>query len=348
MKYFAERLKAARVMGGYSLEELAGKMDNLVSKQALNRYEKGIMRPDSEVLSALCKALNVRMDYFSREPKVNLQDIEFRKLQKLPAKEKNKVVQQTIDFLERYLELEEILGIESTFKNEFATLPINSNDDVEKLVAKLRESWNLGTDPLYNVIELMEDHEIKVMEVEAPLDFNGMSTWVNNKVPVMVINSRLDDFLDRKRFTALHELGHLMMPQIKDYELKVKENYCHYFAGAMLMPEELFRKEMGGIRKKIMFNELAAIKKQYGISYQAIIYRAKHLGMISELYCRQFMFTMSSMGYKINEPVQYIGYEKSNRFSQLLSRAVAEDIITSSKAAALNNQKLAEFRDSIK
>lgn len=336
------------MMAGYSLQELAEKINNSVSKQALGKYEQGIMKPNSELLLALCDALNVRPDYFSRTPTVNLHEIEFRKLQKLSARENSKIVQQTIDFLERYLELEEILGIENKFSNAVLQMPVNSTDDIEKLVNKLRSEWKLGTDPLFNIIELMEDHGIKVMEVDAPIEFSGMSTWVNDKVPVMVINSRLDEFLDRKRFTALHELGHLVMrSQISSMELKQKEAYCNYFAGAMLMPEELFRKELGGTRKKILFNELAAIKKQYGMSYKAIIYRAKNLGIISDLYCRQFMFMMSNMGYRINEPVQYMGYEKSNRFSQLLSRAVAEEIISTSKAAALNNQKLADFRDTI-
>lgn len=334
-------------MSGYSLDELAAQLNNLVTKQALSRYEKGEMKPGSNVLLALCKALNVRMDYFSREPKISLENIEFRKLKKLPAREKNKIIQQTIDFLERYLELEEILGIESTFSNPFKDLPINNNHDVEILVTRLRQAWDLGTDPLYNVIELMEDHEIKVMEVDAPLDFSGMSTWINNKVPVMVLNKNHDEVLDRKRFTALHELGHLMMPQIVHCDEKTREKYCNYFAGAMLMPSEIFKKELGGKRSKVLFTELEAIKKQYGISYQAIMYRAKDLGVVSEFYFRQFMFTMSSLDYKRNEPVKYIGYEKSNRFSQLLSRAVAEEIISSSKAAALNNQRLAEFRDSI-
>lgn len=347
MKHFAERLKAARMMAGFSLQELAEKINTAVSKQALGKYEQGIMKPNSEVLLAICNALKVKSDYFSREPKVNLHGIEFRKLQKLSVKENNKIVQQTIDFLERYLELEEILGIENKFTNSLSKVPIKKGHDVEALVNQLRIDWTLGTDPLFNVIELMEDHGIKVMEVDAPIEFSGMSTWVNNEIPVMVINSKLNEFLDRKRFTALHELGHLMMPQIRDFELKQKESYCHYFAGAMLMPEELFRKELGGTRKKIMLNELAAIKKQYGMSYKAIIYRAKNLNIISESYCRQFMFMMSNMGYRINEPVKYEGYEKSNRFSQLLSRAVAEDIISTSKAAALNNQKLAEFRDTI-
>lgn len=39
--------------------------------------------------------------------------------------------------------------------------------------------------------------------------------------------------------------------------------------------------------------------------------------------------------------------EKSDRFLQLLMRAVAEEVISISKAASLNNQKLGEFRDLI-
>src|SRR4051812_5501426 len=110
MNNFAERLKAARAMAGFSLQELADKMASVVSKQALGKYEQGLMKPNNEVLLAICSALNVRPDFFSREPKVNLHNIEFRKLQKLSVKENNKIIQQTIDFLERYLELEEILG----------------------------------------------------------------------------------------------------------------------------------------------------------------------------------------------------------------------------------------------
>lgn len=347
MKNFAERLKSARIMSGFSLQDLEDKLEKLISKQSLGKYEQGLMKPNSEVLLALCRVLGVRPDYFSRTPKVDLQKIEFRKLQKLSVKENQQIVEQTKDFLERYIELEEILGIENRFNNHLADLPIKSNEDVEHLVKQLRKDWKLGNDPLFNMVELMEDHGIKVMEVDAPLSFSGMSTWVNGKIPVMVLNSKLDEFLDRKRFTALHELGHLMMPQIEKLELKKKESYCHYFAAAMLMPEEIFKKELGNKRHKIFFNELAAIKLQYGISYQAMIFRARDLGVISESYCKQFMFMMSNMGYKINEPVAYKGYEKSNRFTQLIYRAVAEEIISASKGAALNNQKLAEFRADI-
>ena len=41
----------------------------------------------------------------------------------------------------------------------------------------------------------------------------------------------------------------------------------------------------------------------------------------------------------------YNGEELPIRFLQLLMRAVAEEVISTSKAAALNNQKLGDFRE---
>ena len=51
------------------------------------------------------------------------------------------------------------------------------------------------------------------------------------------------------------------------------------------------------------------------------------------------------MNWKVDEPVGYDGIEESNRFDQLIYRALAEDQISISKAASLKNQKLAEFRN---
>ncbi len=90
--------------------------------------------------------------------------------------------------------------------------------------------------------------------------------------------------------------------------------------------------------------ELGAIKQQYGFSMQALVYRAKNLGLISENYLKQFYIFFNQLGFRVNEPVAYEGVEHSNRFSQLLFRALAEEFISISKAAALTNQKLAEFR----
>ncbi len=347
MNQFAERLKSARVMAGLSLQDLADKLENRVSKQSLHKYEKGDFMPDSEMIGHLCDALNVRPDYFFRKEEVQLEEIEFRKYNKFSAKGKSSLIEKTRDLLARYLELEDILNIPTNFSIKFPHEPIRSNKQVEDFVTELRKQLKLGFDPIFNLIELLEDNHIKVMEIESEDGFDGLSAWANNKqVPVIVLNSKKLKSLDRKRFTALHELGHLVL-NLEGLTDKEKEKYCHYFAAAMLLPEETLYKEVGKKRHKVLIPELGAIKKQYGISIQAIAYRMKDLEIISESYFKQFMFFISQMGYKTEEPIEfdYKGQEEAYRFNQLLLRALAEEHISMSKAASLNNMKLAEFRE---
>lgn len=345
MKYLAERLKSARLMNGLSLQGLADRIDNRVTKQALSKYEQGQVIPDSEMIGILSKALHVRPDYFHTNTTVEFGDIEFRKLKNYPSKEKIRIIEIAKNELSRYIELEEILGIETKLQNPLARLPINSNYEVEKAAETLRESWRMGTDSLSNVIELLEDHHVKVLEIDSTESFDGFSTWVNDRdIPLIVLNkSKLDNNLDRKRFTALHELAHLLL-DVNGLPEKEKEKYCNTFAASRLIPAETMKKELGGKRSKLSFQELSAMKQQYGISMQALVYRAKDLGLISENYLKQFYIVFNQLGYRSNEPVAYEGLEHSNRFSQLLFRALAEEYISISKAAELKNQKLAEFR----
>ena len=344
MKNFSERLKSARIMKGFSLQDLADEVENKLTKQALNKYEAGLMKPDQEMLFLLCKALNVRPDFFVRETSITLENVEFRKLKKLSSKESARIKESTIDILERYFELEHLLGIEKEFINPIKHIKIDSYDKVEYAVNKMREEWKLGEAPLNNVIELLEDNNIKVIEIDAGPEFIGLSTWEGIKNPVVVVNSSL--VLDRKRFTVLHELGHILM-NVGHIEEKDRERYCHAFAGAMLIPKSQLLKELGNVRSKISMNELIYLKEQFGASIQAIMIRAKNLEIITESHYKSFITLFSMRGYKKKEPGEYKGQERSNRFKQLIHKAVAEEIISTSKAAALNNKKLSEFREEL-
>ena len=342
---FSERFKSARLLNGLSLQDLADKLNNQISRQALHKYAKGEVIPNSEMLNLLCTAMGVRPDFFFRETTVQLGDIEFRKLDKLPAKEENKIIEETKDYISRYLELEEIIGFDSEYINPLAGFPIvETFEDVERATQKLRSVWNLGTNAIANTVELLEDNHIKVIEIEAGDGFDGMQTIVNKKFPVIAINTSRVKKGDRKRFTVLHELGHLVLPIKKDLSEKQKEILCHQFAGSMLFHESAIKKELGIKRQKLLINELGALKQEYGISIQAIVMRAKALDIISNSYYRQFFGYIVQMGWKIDEPFDYSGNEKSRRFDQLLYRALAEELISISKAASLKNMKLTDFK----
>ena len=342
---FSERFRSARLLSGLSLQELADRLENRISRQALHKYEKGDVVPNSEMIGYLCDALNVRPDFFFTEMEVKLGSIEFRKLDKLPAKEENRIIEQAKDFLSRYLELEEIIGLSYAFKNPLIDCGfIDTAEKAEMAAVKVREAWCIGMDPISNTVELLEDNHIKVIEFEADLGFDGMQTLVNQKVPVIAVNISRVKKDDRKRFTVMHELGHLLMSIDPRLPIKQKENLCNRFAGAMLFPADLIKKELGIKRNKLLIQELGVLKQEYGISIQAIVMRARATDIISNRYCNEFFSYIKQMNWQIDEPFDFNSGEKSKRFEQLLFRALGEDLISVGKAAALNNMKLAEFK----
>ncbi len=346
MKHFSERLKAARKMNGFSLQDLSDIIQNQLNKQLLQRLETGEAKPNSQTISLLAKALKVNSDYFFRESSVTLEDLRFRKLKKLPIKEQEKVKAQTIDFLERYLELEDMLGIENRISFSPKAYKVKDQEDVETAVKTLRLKWKLGEDPLSNIIEMLEENNIKVFQLDADKAFSGMSTILNNRIGVIVLNKNIEIPLVRRRFSALHELAHLFLDLV-EFTDKDAEKMCDYFASAMLLPASKLMDSLGGKRTNILMKELYIIAEQYGISLSAIAYRAFSLGIITASYHKFFMIKYNQYKTKEKEFNVYDGKEVSDRFLQLLIRAVAEEIISTSKAASLNNQKLADFRSLI-
>lgn len=341
---FAERFKSARLMNGFSLQDLADALDNQLSRQALHRYEKGEVIPDVEKINLLSKVLKVSPDYFFRSTKVELSEIEYRKLSKMPQKEASVIKEKTKEYLSRYLELEEVLGLANEFDNHLEDFEVvTSYKQVNKAAELLREKWGLGSGSLFNIAELLEDKNIKVVKLDVDEDFDGLQTFVNETIPVVAYNLKKANKPDRIRFTLLHELAHLLL-KFGNATEKQKETLCHQFAGAMLLPEETLKAELGQHRNKLSINELGNIKKQYGISMQAVVMRAKDCRIINDHYTKQFFFLIKQMNWKVDEPVDYQGVEESNRFEQLLFRALIEDQISMSKAAALNNKSLADFK----
>jgi len=341
---FSDRIRSARIMNGLSLQGLADKLENRISRQAIHKYEKGDALPDSQMMSLLCNALGVRPDYFTQETAVELGDINFRKIEKLPFRNQETIIERTREFLSRYIELEELIGIDDAFQNPIDILSIASEKDVRKAANDLRKKWNLFDKPIGNVVELLEDNHIKVLEMEADDEFDGLQTWIKERnIPVIVLNIAKLKSSDRKRFTALHELGHLLLP-LDGISEKMAEKYCHAFAGEMLFPESAQLKELGLKRTKFSIQELGIIKQQYGISIQAIVYRAYSLNIISESYYKYFFQYINQMGWKREEPYEFNGFEKSLRFNQLIYRALSEDLISIGKAAALMNMKVSDFR----
>lgn len=343
---FAQRLKNARVMKGYSMDELVSAMGNSLSKMTISKYEKCQLSPSSTVLISLSKALEQPVDYFFRPFTMQIESVKFRKHKsKLAVKQEESIKQNISDMFERYITIEEICNASVKFDSPFEN-PVSSVAQVKEAALKLRDFWNIGSDGIINVIDLLEEHGIKVIEIDAPDSFDGLSSMVNDVYPVIVLNRTFSS--ERKRFTALHELGHLILNFDESVSEKEEEAFCNLFANEMLILESMFRRIIGNSRREITYPELKAVQIHFGISCDALMYKAKTCGIISEQRFKTYCIQKNTVS-QFKERVETSLYpdEKSYRFTRLVYSALSKELITTSKAAALLNQSIEQVREDL-
>ena len=334
---FGKRLKSAREMKSLSMADLARKMSDIVSRQAIYKYEAGKMLPDSTVLIRLAEVLGVKVDYFFRPFSIAISGIEFRKKARMCEKERKAIQQQVLDHVERYFEIEEILGIVRNQSPIRRPEVIRTREDVISLVQSIRRDWGLGEDGIIDIIGLLESRGIKVIEFNATNDFDGLSGTVGDDI-IIVLNSNIQP-TERKRFTALHELGHLIMNFGDSVDEKEKEKLCHTFASEFLIPTKVFKEMLGDITKSplniILFSE---IQHNFGISIDALIKKAEDESMITgNRYKSYHIRKNTNAAFKNFVETSRVEKEEPHKFESLVYDAYSKSIISASKAATLLN-----------
>ena len=340
----AQRIKNARILKCLSQQNVADEIG--VSKQMVSKYEKGEALPSSSKFIKLSKLFGLKVDYFFSSFQIELGEINFRKKSTFSTRKQNSLKEQIKISLENYLWIEDVLSIDYTFRNVIEGVKIQSIKDVEDVVLQLRNEWEIGIDPIHNIIQLLEDKEIKVIELfDVDENFDGMATYVNNKFPVIVVNGNFP--VERKRFTLLHELGHLLL-NLPDCSPKEEENFCNKFAAELLFPKQIVIKEFGGKRDHITLTELISTQRKYGISIPAIIFRLVDSGILSKQRHTDF-YKKIRFNASLNREVNLTRFEtpeRSNRFERLVYRALAQENISFSKASSLLNKKLEAVKES--
>lgn len=341
---FSHRLRQARLMRGLSLERLSQALGGLVTRQAINKYEKGLMMPDSRVLIALAEALNVKIDYFFRPFTVEVDKVEFRKKSGFTKKMAAAVKERVREELERYLEIEQLSGITVDFY-----LPhkeVKTIDEAMKFATEIRGLLGLGNDGISNVTEVLEDNGIKVIELTENNNFDGLSGYANGKIPLIVINGNY--CTERKRFTALHELGHLLLDIPSDVPAKTLESICNAFASEMLLPSNVLITKIGHKRHDISLSELTDLQKQFGISIDDIMVSLCEHGVITDRRYSGFQKKKILIpDFHALVEKSRVKPEQSGRFVRMVYHALADESITFSKAAALLNTSIDRIKSDL-
>lgn len=321
-----ERIRQARKANNLSLRKLADEIS--VSAMAISKYERNQNVPGSEMLLRLSKALGVRVEFFFRPITAPIQLKAYRKHADLGVKEQEAIQMRIQDWVERYLEVESLF-LEEQHTAHLPRYQAASLNEVEVAAQSLRIHWEIGNDPIENMLQLFEDHGIKVGIISG-FDRFDACTFVADGDPVIVTKGELPG--DRQRFNLGHELGHLVLDLHDDID---PENAANRFVGAFLVPASAARYELGEKRTDLNVNELHILKHKYGLSMQAWIYRAKDLSIISERTAVRLFSRFRGNQWHRQEPGDAYPSETPTRMERLIYRALAEDLISRSRAQEL-------------
>ena len=343
-----KRLKLARTAAGLSLRGLAAAIGHRVSAQAIGKYERDEAMPGGGVLAALADAVHSSVDYLVGDPDLVLDDLEFRKNAFTGKRAEARVEARVLADLERYLTVEDILGLPSARWDRPRDAPYPVRHDAveaDRAADALRRHWGLGHEPVGSLVELLEERGIKVFAL--PLDtVGGLAARARRPglapVPVVVVNA--GDWGERQRFTIAHELGHIVLDVSRGLDA---ERVAHRFAGAFLMPAEALRLEVGRRRSALALGELLALKGVFGVSMQALTHRCRDLDIIGAATYRALFGEFDRLGWRSPPYEEYgaMAGEVPNRFGRLCLRALAEGAVSESKAAELLGIGIAEVDD---
>ena len=343
---FAYRLRQARIMKGLSMDELCLLLDGRITKQSIYKYEKALMLPDSAILLALADALDVDADFLFRPVEHRISNIEFRKKSSTGKKKIDSISSRIADSMERLIEVENILNLNDSQPAGIDKITVKDDADVLSAARAIRDRYAIGNDAIVSTTSFLEDNGFKVIELQEGNDFDGLSGFVDDDIPFIAVNDGFPS--ERRRFTSLHELGHLVLDIPEEYQKKEAERLCHVFASEMLLPADIFSSIIGPKRKEISLQELIPLQMQYGISISAMMHKAKNQGIISEGHYRRYCIRHNSDDdfRQACDTSRYI-QPRNSRLESLTYRALSQGLISESKAAALLNTSVEEIRKAI-
>ncbi|MFD1045495.1 ImmA/IrrE family metallo-endopeptidase [Kibdelosporangium lantanae] len=179
--------------------------------------------------------------------------------------------------------------------------PDDRDDGPERAAQMVREQWGVGTGPVGHLVRILENHGVLVVfspPQTASVDAYSFRTKLR---PVVVLNPVKFDYY-RQRFDVAHELGHLVMHGDADPGGRVTEDQAHRFAAELLMPTEQILDQLPTTMGGNVWRTLAQLKEQWGVSMQALLYRARWLKRLGDVSYRNAMTTISSRGWRRSEP----------------------------------------------
>lgn len=330
------RLTQARLLAGRTKQDVAASLG--ISGAALGQYEAGITTPRPDQLPKLADSLGVPLGFFTAgRPLAHLDasTAHFRSLRSTRVSQRAKAV----TYVEMLWEL--TYALESYVELPYVDVPALADEldppTPEAAARELRRRWGIVEGPFRHLVRTMEQHGIIVslisLGAQEVARVDAFSTSHLPRPMVMLTPDRADDVY-RLRFTAAHELGHLVLHHDVAAGDIEKEKEADRFAAELLAPSNQIREELSA---RIRLNALDEVSQRWGVSQKALVYRSRELGLVSDSSARrayQKLEQLRASGMLQNEPIRRFPGETPVLLSSAFKLAL-DNGLTLEKLAAL-------------
>lgn len=288
------RLEFARRRRGLTKKELASKVR--LTPRSISMFENDESHPSEDTLQSLAEALSFPASFFNGDDidVPNTDSVSFRALSKMTSSiESSAICASGIAFLFND-------WIEQKFTMPAPDLiTFESDIDPEIAASELRDHWGIGELSIRNMVHLLESKGIRVFSlVENTVDVDAYSFWKGD-IPFIFLNTMKS--AERSRFDAAHELGHLVLHRHGSPSGHEAERQADQFASAFLMPKSTL-KSFSAVSQLATLPALIQLKKNWGVSLSALVYRMHKLAMLSEWHYRTLIIEISKRGFRSTEP----------------------------------------------
>lgn len=346
-----EQLKKARLLRGLTLTELAGQ--TAISKQSLSLYENNGNRPEYERGMKIAVALNVPYEFFLQEDSysTSTEAIYFRSL--VSATKMNRTMQslkleyvakiyeilaEYVDFPVLHLPKIEFWGNDNEFDEQGSTAELK---EIERIAMQVREYWSLGTDPISNLQFTLEENGLIVTGFdtnESKIDAFSQRTLLKSQSNYqgemfLIAVDQGTKPMGRIRFDLAHELAHILLhpwseglDMIPKEEFKHREAQANMFAGAFLLPEESFARDVQAYPTDLKY--YLWLKRKWRVSVAAMVYRSHQLKIITNNQHQYMMRQISKNGWRKQEPDDEPYFLNENIFQGALDLLFEQKILS--------------------
>jgi Zn-dependent peptidase ImmA (M78 family)/transcriptional regulator with XRE-family HTH domain len=294
----SEAIILAREIRGLTQSELAVRLN--VSQGTISKLEDGLLRISDADLDALAKMLGLRRSFFFRDDLTRFSiNWLYRKKATLPQKT---LVQINARICLRLAQIERLLR-----KTEITAQPLPCCDPDEykggpaEIAAHMRCFLGVPPGPVKDLIDFLENTGIVVVEDDfGTLRLDGVSAFARQGTPAIFLNSALPR--SRRVFTAVHELGHLVMHRVPRPDAEQESNE---FTAEFLLPKEQIRPDFRNCGT-INIDTLSRLKLKWRVSIGALLKRALMLGFVDQGRFAYLRAMMSKAGFHRDEPHEHV------------------------------------------